>query len=219
MKEQLRALSREAMGLIGTLSAKGDAAAIARVAAAANRIKQLEEQLAHIEQEIPGIQETIQSCTPPVESHPPTPDPEEPLPPSRGGSGRKKLRIQVNWARLNKPGGKELICEHKASDTMTKFAVRLHQEFGLETLQKLCSVRISRGPMVSKTPRPDFVNQADETLYAHHPISDTGYYILTHSPNTQKVTDIQKACRSLGFPVGAVLVDEVDKEPPLATAY
>ena len=212
MKEKLEQLSSSAMDLISTFARKGDAPTIARIAATASRIQQLQEQLQHIEQEVPQIEEKLRTYTPghrPAESEI---DPAKPFTPTDGRSGRKRLHITIDWARLSKPGGKEIICEHMSSDTMTKWATRLYQQFGPEPLQKLARFRISRGPMVSNHPQSDYLNKTDGSVYSNQPIVDSGYYMLTHSQTSQKVTDITRACqRALAFPVGAVTVEETEK--------
>jgi len=207
------------MDLISTLARKGDAPNIARVAATASRIQQLQEQLQHIEQEIPQIEEKLKAFTLGQVPSDARAGSAKAFAPTNGHSGNKRLQITVDWGRLGKPGGKEVICEHMSSDTMTKWAARLYQQFGPEPLQKLARFRINRGPMVSTNPQSDYRNQKDGRIYAHQPIADSGYDILTHSQTSQKVSDIRNACKSLGFPIGAVLVDEVEKHPPLAMAY
>jgi hypothetical protein len=212
MKQKLEQLSNSAMELIGKFARKGDAPTIARIAATASRIQQLQEHLQHIEQEIPQIEEKLKTYA--FENTAPAlPEPQpKPFTPPNGQSGKKRLRITIDWGRLGKAGGKEVICEHASSDTMTKWAARLYQQFGPEPLQKLARFRISRGPMVSNNPQIDFRNQKAGSIYGHQPISDSGYYMLTHSQNSQKVTDITKACqKALGFPVGAVEVEETEK--------
>jgi hypothetical protein len=212
MKQKLEQLSKTAMDIISTFARKGDAASIARIAGTASRIQQLQEQLFHIEQEIPQIDEKLKNFT--LVQAPPEPrgSSADPFTLGNGRAEKKKLRITIDWARLGKPGGKEVICEHMSSHTMTKWAARLYQQFGPETLQKLAGFRISRGPMLSKNPQSDFLNKTSGTVFAHQPIGDSGYYILTHSQNSQKVTDIRRACqRVLSLPVGTVLVEEIEK--------
>lgn len=212
MKEQLEQLSNTAMDLISTLARKGDAPTIARVAATASRIQQLQEQLEHIEQEIPQIEEKLKGFTNGQVTSDARGDSPKPFAPTNGHSGKKRLQITVDWGRLGKPGGKEVICEHMSSDTMTKWATRLYQQFGPEPLQKLARFRISRGFMVSNNPQSDYVNHADGSVYSHQPIADSGYYMLTHSQTSQKLADIPRACqRALAFPVGAVIVEDTDK--------
>jgi hypothetical protein len=211
MKSDLEALHNNAMQLIGVLAGKGDVAAISRVAATAKQIQQLQEQLVHIEQEIPRMKENLAIYA--AAEKMPRPDIATPASgaSSNGYGGKKLLRVQVDWMRLGKAGGKEVISEHKSSDTMAKWAGRLYQQMGTQVLQNLSNFRISRGPMISKQPNVDFINKQDSTLYSHQPILDSGYYILTHSQTTQKVGDVRKACQFLGFPMGAVVVDEVEK--------
>jgi hypothetical protein len=212
MKQKLEQLSNSAMTLISEFALKGDAPTITRIAAIATRIHQLQEQLQHIEQEIPQIDQKLKTFTPAQ----PSTAPQEQSPAStsdgNGLSGKKKLHITVDWTCLGKPGGKQIICEHMSSHTMAKWAARLYEQFGLEPLRKLAKFKINRGPMVSTQPQSDYTNKANGSVYAHQPVSDSGYYILTHSPISQKLTDIPRACQTaLGFPIGSVVVAEADK--------
>jgi len=214
MKQQLDELNRQAMVLITEFAGKNDPATIASIASTANRIRQLSDRLDEIQHEIPRIKETLlqygrQQTTPftaPVQ-----------LASGNDTNGhqkspRKKIRVEIDWSRMGKTNkGKEVISEHMASDTLTQWVIRLYQEIGEKILPTLQGVRINRGPLVSNDPQKDFKNNADGTLYQHQPILDTGYYVLTHSKTSQKVGDIQKACRALGLPAGMVAVAEADK--------
>lgn len=222
MQHDLDRLSTQAMSLITTLASKKDAAAIARVAATANRIVQLQGQLSEIDSEIQRIRQTLAAYEP---------RPDVPLPPSVPTQGqgtgvddaasdaaastrlvRHALRIQVDWGRIGKSRGIEVISEHKASDTQAKWAERVYEELGPEALEKLAHFRISRGPMVSRNPERDFLNRASGALFSYQPVGRSGFFILTHSQTSQKVADLKAASKLLGFPVGSVLVEEVAKQ-------
>jgi hypothetical protein len=198
--------------LIAKFARKGDAPTITRIAVAASRIQQLQEQIQHIEQEIPQIEEKLKTYETEHTAPPPQEPPPRPFAPSNGHTGRKRLRITVDWGRLGKPGGKEVICDQKCSETMTRWATRLYQQFGHEPLQKLARFRIGAGPMVSDNPQSDFRNRKGHRIYMHRPIADSGYYMLTHSSTLQKVNDVSRACHTaLSFPIGAIVVEETEQ--------
>lgn len=208
MKDKLNQLSASAMNLISGFAQRGDAASISRIAPVATRIDSLKQHLKQIEQESADIEETLRMYT--KGSAPEAPHVKPTV--TNGHTGKKRLLIAVDWTRLGKAGGLEVISEHLSSDTMVKWATRLYEQLGTDSLQKLSRFRISRGPMVSKSPLLDYLNKTDGSVYSHQSIADSGYYILTHSQTSQKVSDITKACRSaLAFPVGAVRVEETDK--------
>jgi len=213
MKTKLEGLHQETMAIIKGLASKGDAANISRVATTASKIKLLQEQLLRIEDDVPRIEETIAGHKLLLHAQQPPFTPPEVPPEQDGKNSRKKIRIEIVWARLGKPGDREIICEHKSSDTMTKFVARLYQEFGDEVLEKLSAFRINRGPMLSKNPKVDFRNKTQGKTYGHQKLADSGYYILTHSGVSEKLQDLEKACRScLRLPSGSVLVQLVEKD-------
>jgi len=94
---------------------------------------------------------------------------------------------------------------------MEAFVSRVVQAMGPEALIKLEQVRINRGPLISKTPARDFLNQAKGDLYSHKRIRGTDYYILTHSETSQKVDDLKKVCRVLGFAPESVHIEQVNR--------
>ena len=224
MQNELETLSSQAMSLITTLAAKKDASAIARVAATANRIVQLQSQLADIHSEIQRIRESLAEYEPgPVIPKAPAPQPpasvaapSSDVAPAAFRSARHALRIQIDWGRLGKSHGVEVICEHKASDTLAKWAERVYEVLGPEALDKLATLKISRGPMVTRNPERHYVNGATGTLFSHQQVGRSGFFILTHSQTSQKVADLKNASKILGFPVGSVQVEEVAKQDRLS---
>ncbi len=128
------------------------------------------------------------------------------------GRGRRQtLKIHVDWKANKRNKEPEEICENTAAASMAVFVSRIIQEFGQEVLQKLERVRINRGPLISKTPAKDFVNQAQGKCYGHKKIRGSDYYILTHSQTSQKVEDLNRVCRVLGLVPGSVQIEQVNR--------
>ena len=121
------------------------------------------------------------------------------------------LKIRVDWKANQRNKEAEEICENTAAASMAVFVGRLIQELGQDVLPKLERVRINRGPLISKAPTKDFVNQAQGKLYGHKKIRGSDYYILTHSQTSQKVEDLNRVCRVLGFIPGSVQIEQVNR--------
>ena len=98
------------------------------------------------------------------------------------------------------------ICERTATDTVVALMERVMTLFGLSGLEKLMSLQVSRGPLVSRDPRKDYLNASTGNLYAHHRIPGTSLYVLTHSDTQQKIKDISAALQRLGLPERAFRV-------------
>jgi hypothetical protein len=84
-----------------------------------------------------------------------------------GRSGPQTLRIEIDWKANRRNHDKEVILLPKAADGMVTFLSRAIDEFGQEALQKLIRMRINRGPLLSKSPATDFLNQAQGRMYGH----------------------------------------------------
>jgi len=122
------------------------------------------------------------------------------------------LRVKINWQANHRQHAPEEICEHTAATTMAIFIGRLIEEFGEQATKKLEGIRINRGPLISKTPAKDFVNQAQGRLYGNKKIRGTDYYLLTHSSTSQKLDDIKRICRVLGFVPASVQAEQLDRQ-------
>ncbi len=129
-----------------------------------------------------------------------------------GRARPQTLCIRIEWQANKRPHGPEEICEHTAAATMAFFIGRIIQEFGDQAIKKLESIRINRGPLISKTPAKDFINQAQGRLYGNKRIRGTEYYLLTHSSTAQKCDDIKRICRVLGLAPGSVHVEQLDRQ-------
>jgi hypothetical protein len=110
--------------------------------------------------------------------------------PSRGG-----LAVEIK----SEDGRSLRICEKTATDTVVALMERITTLFGLSGLEKLMSLQVSRGPLVSHDPRKDYLNASTGNLYAHHRIPGTSLYVLTHSDTQQKVKDLTAALQRLGL--------------------
>ena len=128
-----------------------------------------------------------------------------------GRTAPQTLRIEIDWKANCKVREKEVIHLPKAGDGLVKFLSRLVEELGKDALQKLSRIRINRGPLLSKTPAADFLNQAQGKLYGHKRLLGTDYFVLTHSPTSQKVGDVKRICRVLGLAPGSVQVSAVSR--------
>ena len=121
------------------------------------------------------------------------------------------LRIRVRWSLNRRNLEDEEFCEHTAAATMAVFVGRLVTVFGETALKKLLRIRINRGPLLSQHPEVDFINQTQQSVYAHKKVPGTDYFILTHSQTSQKVEDLKRVCRILELVPGSVQIEAVPK--------
>src|SRR5206468_3094296 len=54
-----------------------------------------------------------------------------------GRKEARKIRIEILGDFTGEPGGKKLICEHNASDSLVKFVTWLYEKKGVSVLEKL----------------------------------------------------------------------------------
>jgi len=215
VKLQLEQLGREAMRLIKNPSLK-DPSAIARLAPIPAKLQQMQGQIDEIEQEAAHIENLLKALNPTnhqKSSTIPSYATTGILPLKNGRKEQMRIRIEINGALLGKPGKNEVICEHKASNSLAKFLTRLHGIKGVEVLEKLSKFRVNRRMLVSKNPKTDYRYRSGsvEKIYAHQPIGDSGFFVLTTSPTEQKVEDIKNVCRFIGLPADMVKVEEIEK--------
>jgi len=223
MKSKLEELSQKTRKLIGkyateTVPGPNHDTNIARLASTLTRLQQLQRQLAEIEAELPPIEEAlaqhgnngVPASLPQRATIPQSPQPTTSFQTGARKGERKIIRIEIDWSRIGKAKGKEIIFEHLASNSITKWSMRLYEEMGMEVLDRLAGFKINRGPLVSKHPRRDYV-KPDGNPYQHQEIPSSGYSILTNTTTQEKVVDIRNACRFLGLPTGMVTVQEVGK--------
>jgi len=119
------------------------------------------------------------------------------------GIARTGTRGGLSVEMTTKGGAPIRICERTSSETLVVLMERILTHFGMPGLEKLTGLTVSRGPLVSRNPRKDYLNSKTGDLYTHHRIPGTNLYVLTHSDNKQKVKDINSALRLLGLPAGS----------------
>ena len=204
MKDELKELSKRVMKLIPQYVLQGDTTAIARLTTAAKEIKALQMILGQLEDGLSRNQELLDHYTRDFSPVLTAPSRRRNTPGSVRQPAEQRLRIEIDWGRAAKgAGGREVICENMAADTLAKLVLRLSEELGRNTLAKLSRLQIKRGPMVSINPGQDFVNRADQSNYAYQAVGDSGYYILTESSTSEKVDDVKRALKELNFPPAA----------------
>lgn len=181
------------------------------------RVQELQKRNSEIEREVSEIESTLRA----IKGKSPTQKVAELVPPLTAayengeevGRGRPQtLKISIDWKANKRNKEPEEICENTAAASMKVFISRAIHELGQNVLSKLEQVRINRGPLISKTPARDFVNHAKGSLYGHKKIRGSDYYILTHSSTSQKVEDLNKVCRVLGFVPGSIQIKQVNRD-------
>jgi len=136
-----------------------------------------------------------------------------------GRAGPQTLRIEIDWKANGKDHDKEVILQPMAADSMVVFLGRLVEEYGQDALQKLSRVRVNRGPLLSTSPKTDFVNQAQGKVYGNKRLRGTDYYVLTHSQTTQKADDLNRVCKVLGLVPGSVQIRVVERAESYKELY
>jgi hypothetical protein len=216
MKQKLQHLSEEAMVLIKNPTLN-DSTIIAQLGPIPARLKQLQIQIDDIEQETLRIENLLKTLDPKAKKGTATNTVHldmETLFPSNGRQEQKKIRIEIDGSFFGNSRKPEVFCEPKASNTLAKFLTRLHEIKGTEILEKLNRFKVNRGMLVSKNPNVDYRYRSgsSEKIYSNQPIGTTGYFVLTHSKNDEKVELVQTLCRRiLNLPDKMFKVEEVEK--------
>jgi hypothetical protein len=213
MNDNLDTLLNRTMRLISDFARKNDTEAISGLAPIATQLNRLKRLQSEVEVEKTQIHEALIEYTKRGEnSTQPLPRNHEPVSDFRNGQRRmgKKIRIEIDWKRIGKDRATETICMHKASDAITKWATRFYEELGPEVLRNLSAFQVGRGMLVSRSPETDY-RTPEGKPYQSRPILNSGYFILTHSETSEKVEDIQNACRHLKLPIGSVSVEAIEK--------
>jgi hypothetical protein len=181
---------------IAHAASKQDFDEAARLSQIASQLKRLEEQ----KNQLLASVQPITSQEPPATAESPSNRTHVQNPTSNARTGsRGGLSVELT----TKGGAPIRICERTSSETLVVLMERILAHFGMPGLEKLMGLQISRGPLVSRDPRKDYLNSRKGDLYTHHRIPGTSLYVLTHSDNEQKVKDIRSALRLLGLPDSA----------------
>jgi hypothetical protein len=216
MKQQIESLQAKIGKLMQDHLATRDFNTVTLLSPLLSRVQELQKRSTDLEREVLEIETTLKGL-----NGKPTPQRVAEVIPQltaayedaeEGGRGRPQtLRIKIDWKANGRSRESETVCHPTAAASMAAFVARLAEELGPEALQKLARIRINRGPLLSKTPATDFLNQAQGTLYGHKKLKGTDQYILTHSQTSQKVDDLNKICRVLGLKPGSVQIEKIDR--------
>jgi hypothetical protein len=216
MKQQIENLQSNIGKLMQQHLSKGDFETVNVLSPLLSRVQSLQRRNEDLLHEVCEIESTLKT----VKAKPASQKVAELLPQlttnHENGNGAERgrpqtLKIKIDWKANKRNRESEEICENTAAASLANFIGRIIQEFGNDALQKLERVRINRGPLLSKTPAKDFLNQAQGILYAHKKIRGSDYYILTHSQTSQKVEDLNRICRVLGLVPGSVQIEQVNR--------
>jgi hypothetical protein len=181
----------EIEGLLNEAISAHDFSRVERIARIAARVKELDAERAALVAELHAPEANGSFSAPANLSQTSSP--------MERSSARGGLQVQ-----LRLPQKKTIfVNERTASDTVVAVMERLLPIVKYSGLEELTSVRVSRGPLISKCPDRDFRNAKTGTLYAHHRIPGTDLYVLTHSSTAEKVADLKTAFAKLGMPESA----------------
>lgn len=198
------------MGGISEASRNSDLDEVARLTTLATRARDILQTIEVLGLELTEIEHKASKST--GNSATPLPPPQLGLrnPPTlatRRASG--DIRVEINWPVAGVPRPAITISEPKSSDTLIKFVAELHAAYGHTVLLKLSHLRVSRGPLVSQVPQEDYRNPRDGSLYTHHEIPGTSFFVLTHSSNNEKVKIFRSVAEYLRLPARTVNVQQI----------
>lgn len=145
---------------------------------------------------------------PPADPGPP-PSARSPFVQTPGGTKgpQSNMSVTIRWDRIGK-GAPERIWLDTAAATLVQTVYRLWKGLGEETLPKLASFRVSRGPLLSSTPARDFVNGATGDVYSHHPLTGTKLFVRTHSSTDEKIKELKELIAHLRQPSGLLEIEK-----------
>jgi hypothetical protein len=178
------------MAKIAEASARCDIAELERLTKAAKRAQELEAAQRSTAVELEKLEQSIRM--------PPTFHPTESLEkPNQRSSGA--LCVTIDWRSAGVLRDTFTGEERTASKTLIGFLCEIYSALGEAALEKLTHLKISRGPLVSRNPNRDFINRGSDEVYMHHPIGQSGYFVITHNGTTEKIDAIHSAARLLGL--------------------
>jgi hypothetical protein len=120
---------------------------------------------------------------------------------------QSNMSVVIRWDKIGK-GASERIWLNTAAATLVQTVYRLWKGLGEETLPKLASFRVSRGPLLSSTPERDFVNGANGDVYSHKPLTGTKLFVRTHSSTDEKIKELNELIGHLRQPSGLLEIEK-----------
>ena len=122
----------------------------------------------------------------------------EKYPKPRGKSERTRMKVKIKWEVAGKNLQPEVIDEGTAAGTLAKVIERLANVYGQSALERLSTLQVSRGPLVTRNPN---------RKYQHRRVM--GYFVLTHSATPEKLEIMRKICSHLSLPAGLFDVETI----------
>ena len=113
-------------------------------------------------------------------------------------SERNKIEVTIKWAIAGKNLPLEVIDEGTAAGTLAKVIERLANVYGQSVLERLSTLRVGRGLLVTRNP-----NQR----YQHRRVM--GYFVLIHSSTPEKLEIVKKISSHLSLPAGLLQAKEI----------
>ena len=104
-------------------------------------------------------------------------------------------------------GNRIIVSEETSAATLGRLVERIFASFGMEALETLSRLMVSRGPFISSNPHRDYLNRKTGEPYTNRGIPGTPFYVLTATDNQQKVRDTNEALRLIGLPFGSFTVE------------
>jgi len=158
-------------------------------------------------------EEALRRTPPPSPQRlPPAPVPPPPVRPflvipPRAAVPRNNPRGSL-YVEFKAPNGNRIIVsEETSAATLGRLVERIFASFGMEALETLSRLMVSRGPFISRNPYRDYINGRTGEPYTNRRISGTPFYVLTATDNQQKVRDTNEALRLIGLPFGSFTVE------------
>lgn len=187
---------RQAITKAASESAFAEAARLAELGKRAERVsvalQELNLELAEITDQLRHSE--FSDETPEAPRHSTNPSP---MPPGVH-EANAPLSVAVNWITREGSRTPEVISDEKASRTLRRFLERILNIHGPQQIAELAVIRTGRGPLVSQSPRRDFVNsQRPGVTYSHKQIGVSGWYVITQSSTKEKVRHLREVIERL----------------------
>ncbi len=113
-------------------------------------------------------------------------------------SERTRIKVNIKWGIAGKNLPPEVIEEGTAAGTLAKVIERLANVYGQSVLERLSTLQVSRGPLVTRNPN---------RRYQHRRVM--GYFVLTHSSTPEKLEIMRKMSSHLSLPAELFEVETI----------
>ena len=115
-----------------------------------------------------------------------------------GRSGKTRIKVSIQWDIGGKKLPTEVIEEVTAAGTLAKVIERLTNVYGQSVLDRLSTLKVGRGPLVTRKPNREY--QYKRVM---------GYFVLTHSSTPEKCEIMRKLLSHLSLPAELFKVETI----------